>query len=108
MCLQDYLFVRGFVRLAGALMVAAPDKHIDTLVSGISAGDSLTALHDQCTKLHEYIQHDATSWEKPLAKAWVLHLAPCSEITSPRASDLAIASTKRTSTHAKAEYPWRS
>lgn len=34
-CLQDYLFVRGVGRMAGALAGVAPEAHLDTLLSGI-------------------------------------------------------------------------
>jgi hypothetical protein len=34
---QDYLYVRGFTTFAGAVLAAAPDTHIEVLLSGIGA-----------------------------------------------------------------------
>ncbi|NJL44756.1 MAG: TenA family transcriptional regulator [Leptolyngbyaceae cyanobacterium SM2_3_12] len=34
---QDYLFVKDFTRMVGRLLGAAPDAHLDTLLSGLGA-----------------------------------------------------------------------
>ena len=35
--MQDFLFVRSFVRMAGTLLSCAPDEHLELLTGGIAS-----------------------------------------------------------------------
>ncbi|PSN20121.1 TenA family transcriptional regulator [filamentous cyanobacterium CCP5] len=48
---QDYLFVKDFTRMAGRLLAAAPDAHMDTLLGGLGAlKDELLWFQDKAAE----------------------------------------------------------